>query len=88
MGIENRCVKPNTKWTPEIMAGGVLAIKHFGKPVTAIYLKTNHERLHAAMQRYPGGWRGIVELAGLNADEEKGVNLRRNGRAEPYDTSY
>ena len=81
-------VSPNTKWTIEIMAGAIYALKESNKPVNSRYLQANHPNLYARIKDYPGGWRAVIEFAGFNPEEEKADNLGRLGRTPVFDNDY
>ncbi|OGD83221.1 hypothetical protein A3A54_02670 [Candidatus Curtissbacteria bacterium RIFCSPLOWO2_01_FULL_39_62] len=57
-------------WTPEIMAGAILALKMDGQPVNSKYLRAHNSNLLHRMEESPFGWRGIVKLAGFDPQVE------------------
>lgn len=64
-------VNPNTKWTLEILAGAITALKELDQPVNPRFLQINHTNLYAAMAGFPGGWKRVVQEAGCDPDEER-----------------
>lgn len=57
---------PARKWTEDIMAGALMALKEYGEPINAKYLQMNHPALFQAINSWPGGWAKIVTMAGYD----------------------
>ncbi len=69
--------KPNTRWTIEVMAGAVYALKELGMPINTPYLRANYPRLLSRIGNYPGGLRAVITIAGYNPEEEIKMRKRR-----------
>ncbi len=61
---------PGRKWTLEVMAGAVLAIKEKGEPINPKALEVNYRVLYGRIRDYPGGWDFVVREAGFDPDSE------------------
>lgn len=57
---------PARKWSDEIMAGALMALKENGEPINVKYLGINHPALFQAIRSRPGGWAKMVTMAGYD----------------------
>lgn len=75
--IHHPAEKRERKWTMEVMAGAIYAMKEAGLPINPGKLDAEHKPLLNAIVNYPGGYDGVLTAAGLDPDEERIV---RNSR--------
>lgn len=66
---------PARKWTDEILAGALIALKECGQPINAQHLQINHSVLYQAINSRPGGWANIVTMAGYDPSSEAKGNF-------------
>ena len=76
-------VHPATKWTIEVLTGAIVALRESGYPVNSGFLEAQHKNLYEAINRFPGGWKKIIELAGCDPSQESRRHIRgwRDARA-------
>lgn len=61
---------PAIKYSLQVLAGAVLAIKYSGEPINPKSLLKNHKNLYQRIENYPGGWDKVVYEAGFNPEGE------------------